>query len=373
MRAVVFLALAAVGFAQTLQNAPDRPSVGPASRPVPAPRLPVVTLATPSDLEDFFYLVAINFRTGAPCARIRALADGGGGGFSERGYQVRSMRSGCYDDVATILHDAKLCEQVTPVNVSGLDGSLVNKAYCLSHLHGPSVVEVPDPHNMDPFVRFMQKLGYDDRRVAEFRHREAPYNNASYTSYCKLRDNPAFLRQVQAGPGYAEPRATAKIRLARPVEYLYEMVAIDTANASLCAKVSPNATFARPGGQTALLQSECYLDLAFNLKNAVYCASLPRAGTFSFINANYDSRESCVETVAIYNRPGFNSGGAHYGPGQFPGPSDLQSALASTGYASGDAAPKMAPDDYWEFFSELALRGSPAERAEFVRRAMTLM
>jgi len=33
----------------------------------------------------------------------------------------------------------------------------------------------------------------------------------------------------------------------------------------------------------------------------------------------------------------------------------------------------MAPDDYWEFFSELALRGSPAERAEFVRRAMTLM
>jgi hypothetical protein len=226
---------------------------------------------------------------------------------------------------------------------------------------------------MDPFVRFMQRLGYDDRRVAEFRHREAPYNNASSTSYSNLRNNPAFLRQVQAGPGYAEPRATAKIRPARPVEYLYKMIAVDTANAGLCAKVSPNATFARPGAQTALLQSDCYLDLAFNLKNAVYCASLPRAGTFPYIDAKYDSRESCVDTVAAYNRPGFDSGGLHYGPGQFPGPSDLQSALGSIGYESADAAPKMAPYDYWELFSELALRGSSAERAEFVRRAMTLM
>jgi hypothetical protein len=365
MMVILCVLFVASGFAQS----------GGVGRPRDVADAALVELKVPSDLDYFFYVVAINFKAPAPCQEIDPLADGGGDGFSQRGYQIQTLRSECYDELARILHDAKLCEQVRPVRTNALDGSRMDKAYCLTHLHGPTTVAVPDVHNMGPFVGLMRKLGYDDRHIAEFRLTEGPYDGGTYGDWQKLRADPMLLDRVRAASSYAEKPLRARLRPANAAEFLYQMAAIDTPEASLCGKISPNATFIDMGGKTALLRSRCYVTIAYNKRNAALCEQLPRAGEFPYVNPIYDSRESCHETVAIYSRPGFDDGGLHYGPSRFPNPSYFEDALLEIGYAKSDVdnlISKPTSDDYWDFLSHLSLRGSSQDRAEFLRRVMSL-
>jgi hypothetical protein len=153
------------------------------------------------------------------------------------------------------------------------------------------------------------------------------------------------------------------------------MVAIDTADASLCAKVSPNATFTDLGHHKALLRSRCFAAIAYNTKSDMLCAQLPRIGTFPHINQyGYDSLEGCEKMVAIYRRPNFNSGGIRYGPSAFPRPSDFQDALRQIGYPQDarSRVPAPTPDDYWQFLLRMKYQGSDDDRRELLRKVMAL-
>ena len=74
-----------------------------------------------------------------------------------------------------------------------------------------------------------------------------PLNSPTCAAYKRLRDDPVLLERLHAAPSYAEPRSRSGIRAANPLEFLFQMVAVDRPDAELCAKVSPNATFADTG------------------------------------------------------------------------------------------------------------------------------
>jgi hypothetical protein len=344
------------------------------TRPVVPPRLPPVELRAPTDLENFFYLIARNFKAPQVCNKISGSADGGGGAMSPRGYQLYSMRSSCYLSLAWDLHDPELCDQVIPVKTAALDGSKMDRAYCRGGVNGSGAGTVAVPTFMEPFVRYMRLLGYDDARVAVDRYDENPYLTETLAVYERLRADEPFIERLRTAPDFVEPRSADKLRPARAAEFLYQMVAIDTEDASLCAKVSPNATFTDPWHRTALLRSRCFVSIAYNTKNDTLCAQLPRTGTFTHVNDQYDSREACEYTVAVYRRPGFDRRLLRDGPSAFPRPTDLQDALRQIGYPQ-DSRSRVAaptPDDYWQFLSKMSFQGSEDDRRELLRKVMAL-
>jgi hypothetical protein len=126
MRMMLFAVLAAVGLSHS-----GHAAVLQTARPA-TPRAALVTLLFPTDLDNFYYVVAMTFRVPALCQRINPLADGGGGGWAPEGYQIRTMRSSCYSNLAALLHNPSLCDQVVAVRTRQLDGSKSDKADCLA-------------------------------------------------------------------------------------------------------------------------------------------------------------------------------------------------------------------------------------------------
>ncbi len=359
---------AAISFALP-DKRPETPSAGPVTRPVRPPRLPAVTLQMPTALDDFYFVAAVNLKAPEICPKINASATGGGG--SERGYQVQTMQSECFMDVAAALHDPSLCDRVKPVRTEYRDGSKLDKSYCLAQLSDHTS---PIPRDMAAFAMLTQKAGYDDSRIISFRYNHGRYNSPTYNTYKKLIEDPQLPRALRKSPSYAEPPSASKIRPSNPVEYLYQAVAVDKNIPELCAKVSANATYTNPFGDIALLRSDCYRSLPYNDRNQALCDQLPQAGTFPYVK-KYDSREECHHTVEIYSRPGFSRDGLRDGPADFPDPWCLGKALQTIGY--GDVrkvneALKPTPEDYWEFLSYVSLWGTKEDRAEFLRRVMNL-
>lgn len=362
-------------FAFTLpEQRPVRASDAPVTRPIVPARLPSVELRGPTDLENFLYVIALNFEAPEVCAKISPSASGSGGGWARRGYQISSMRSACYRSLAWELDDPKLCDQVIPVRSGPLDGSRMDKAECLEGVGGNGGGEIAVPSFMEPFVRYMRLVGYDDARVAADRYDENPYLTETHAVYERLLMDPTFIERLRTAPSFFEPRVAGKLRPARAAEFLYQMVAVDTGDVNLCAKVSPNATFTDLSDRTALLRSRCFMSIAYNTKNETPCAQLPRIGTFPHINDGYDSLEACEKTVAIYKRPDFKPGGGHYGPSVFPRPSDFPDALRQIGYRQDarSRVPAPTPDDYWQFLSRMSRQGSDDDRRELLRRVMAL-
>ena len=215
---------------------PETPSAGPVTRPVPPPRLPAVTLQIPTDLDNFYYVTAVNLKHPEICQKINASAMGGGDRWS-RGYQIRTMQSECYMDLAAALHDPGLCDRVKPVRTESEDGSKVDKNYCVEQINAPTIVT---PRDMDSFAKLMQKAGYDDARIINFRYNHGRYNSPAYEVYRKLVEEPQLLSALRQARSYAEPPSTSNIRPAKPAEYLYQAVAVDKDVPELCAKVSPH-------------------------------------------------------------------------------------------------------------------------------------
>jgi hypothetical protein len=290
-------------------------------------------LRMPSDRDEFFHIVAVNFQQPALCDRINTHADGSTGGWDSP-YRIRRLRSVCRDDVKE------------------------------------KTITVPHPP-MPWFAAQVRAVGYSDADVVQAAWDENPQLTPTYDRYKELLANEVFRSRVRAARSYDEPRDPGRLRPARPVEFLYQMVAIDRPEADLCSKVSPNATF-REGGATALLQVRCHLHIAFNTRDLGLCEALPANGSFPNTNERYESREPCRETVAIYRRPDFKSG-LRYGPTLFPRAADLPASLSEIGYQEGELVP-LAPaaKEYWEFVVRLKYRGSPADKAEFVRRVEAL-
>jgi hypothetical protein len=308
--------------------------------------------------------VANTFKAPDLCQRIDPLAEGASGGFSERGFQVETLRSSCYSNLAIELHNPSLCDHVKPVRIQGLDGSRFDPAYCREHLFAPEIV-VPDVYRMGPFVHFMQQAGLGDREVADFVYEHNPYHNPVYAVYRELREDPGFLARIHAARNYDEPESPANARPANALEFLYQMLAVDANNPALCAEISPNATFRKDG----LLRASCHWDIAVNTRNAALCAQVPAFGAFPGVNRFY-SREACDETMAVVKRPGFSEPG-YYGPAFFPKPSLFQDALHQLG-DDRHAVARPSPNDYWDFLSDLSYRKDSALRAEFLRRVRAM-
>jgi hypothetical protein len=235
---------------------------------------------------------------------------------------------------------------------------------------------------MDVFVAMMRKMGYGDRQIQEFRYKQHIVANPVVDAYSELRTDKAFLALVSTGPSYAEKFSPAKVRPANGVEFLYQMAAIDTNDVSLCAKISPNATFAYlvsrgSAERTSLLRSYCHAVLAYNRLDAAPCAQLPPANESIYVHSDFDSRERCQATVAAdRSRPDrkFMPNGENYGATPFPVPSYFESALHEIGYTGVYAHMKLdapSPDDYWDFLS-VGVRGNGRERVEFLHRIMSL-
>ena len=256
-------------------------------------------LRLPSDRDEFFHIVAVNFQEPALCDRIAARADasdGGDWGGYESPYRIRRLRSVCRDDVK-----------------------------------GATITV---PQSEPGFAAQVRAVGYSDADVVQAAWNENPWLTPTYDRYKELLANEVFRSRVRAARSYDEPRDPGRLRPARPVEFLYQMVAIDRPEADLCSKVSPNATFRDRGGATALLQVRCHLHIAFNTRDL---------------------------------------GGFRYGPTLFPRAADLPASLSEIGYQEGELVP-LAPaaKEYWEFVVRLKYRGSPADKAEFVRRVEAL-
>jgi hypothetical protein len=327
----------------------------------------------PSDRDNFFDIVALNFKVPELCGRINPRAEGGGGAFSPIGYQIETLQTRCYRSLVATMHDKSLCDRVVAVRTFTLDGSKLDRADCLAN-GGLEDVATPDPDRMEPFVALIQNLGYGDRDVVESEYDENPVSSATYAAYERLRDEPVFLQRLLAAPSYQQPRSDSETRSAYPIEFLYQMVAGDRGDAALCAKVSPNATFVFADQQPALLQSRCYLSLAFNTRQARFCDPLPRAGSSRFINEVYDSYERCRETVAAYSRSTAkrDTRGGGY---PFPHAADFPAALQAIGYPAAFAStlvPRPPLMIYWEFVSRLRFRASDEDRTEFVRRVIAM-
>ena len=347
---------------------PEQPSPFPVPGPPVRPRLPVVQIEMPTGADEFFYVAAVNLHEPEICYKVQPLAEGSGSGAIPRGFQIRTLRSECYEELARRLHDAALCEHVQPVRTDVDDGSLLDKAYCVEHLDAPPSIAVP--WRMDGFVQMMRRLGYDDGQVLDHLFHRAPYDNSTMQAYLKLEKDPAFIERVRAGRSYAEPRNKSALRPARAVEFLYQMAAVDTAAPDLCKKISPNALFTDLWNQTALLQSECYVSIALNRHDPALCEKLPPSGTFPNIRERFDSREECRSTVAVQK----DNGGGTYGPTLFRSRSDFPAALRELGYDKAyidSLIPPPTADDYWTVFGDVSSPKSP-NRGDLLRRIMEL-
>jgi len=354
---------------------PDRPTEGPVIRPVRPPRLPVVELKPPTALDKFFCYVAHEFKSPALCGRIHPLADGGGSGRPEKGYQIQTMQSECYFALAGELNDATLCDRLRPVRTEDSDGSKFDKTFCRANLRR-FVHSVPfDSDNTEAVIGFMRKSGYGDEQVAEHRYQTNYLGSSVHRTYRRLLKDREFLTRVRTAQSYSEPRSPKRIRPALPAEYLYRLVAIDTDNASLCAKISPNATFIARRSRTALLQSECYAELAYSGSDATLCNRLPPMGTFPHTDDPYFSREVCHMTIATSGQCCLSDREICNFAAHFPKPTYLEMALRRIGYRNIPASeplPKPTADDYMRYFYHLVHRATPGERARFVYQVMTL-
>jgi hypothetical protein len=290
-----------------------------------------VVLANPSDRDEFFNAIAVNFRQPSFCERIGWRADASYGGWD---FHPRTLRSKCRQEAAP----------------------------------PPSIGFSEVPYSMALFADQVRALGYTDADVTQSAWAAGPYETPVYEVYKSLLSNQEFRSRLRAGANYDEPRDQTRLRPAKPLEFLYQMVALDADETALCSKVSPNATFVDTGA-TALLRSRCFLSTAFNTRDIRFCEQLPPAASFPHINEIYDSRDRCRETVTIYSRPDFK-GNPQYGSNSFPRAVDFHAALREAGYPVDalPAVPGPTPEDYWEFVGRLNHRAPADERAEFLRR-----
>ena len=255
--------------------------------------VPVSTLVLhpPSARDQFFNLVATDFKQPALCNRIDWRADASIRGW-DTPHRIRTMRSACRSNLEL------------PPNADFFSGAGDNAGVrgpgARARIHGCGRAQAA------------HTAGYPATPI--------------YAVYRGLLSNDEFRSRLRAASDYGEARNRARLRPARPIEFMYQMVAVDASEAALCSKISPNATFDDEGSPLALLQSRCYLHIAFNTRDIRSCDPLPAAGSFPHINEIYDSRERCRKTVAIYSRPDF-TGNPLYGSTPFPRAADFEAIL----------------------------------------------
>jgi hypothetical protein len=347
--------LATVGFAQSSEGAHT-------ASPIPPSRLPTVELQAATDMDWFFYFAADRLKAPALCRKIHPMAIGGGGG-GEPGYQVWTVQAQCYASLAAAQCDSTLCQYVKPVKTDVWDGSKLDKDWCLSEMR---IGRRDHPEPMSDIVSLMHKLGVSDRDVAE-RLYQNPENNPTYATYKSLLQDQNFINRVGAARSYAGPWVLTRARPTFGLEYLYQMVAVDTDDPSLCGKISPNATSVEPGLRARLLRSNCYVSIAYNYRNSAICSELPHSAASPYVVDRFDSREFCLEYAAILSKRG-DEDKSWYAPAPLPHAFDFPAVLEQIGYPRSEAESLVPPpthEDYQRYFPVI-------DRATMLKRVMRL-
>jgi hypothetical protein len=295
-------------------------------------------LHPPSDRDQFFFLVAVDFKQPDLCDRIDGRADGStGGGWETGDFHLRRLRSECSS------------------RVSRRDWA-------------PSEV----PRSMPAFATQMRAVGYTDADLAEWVYNAHHDSTLVNDLYRDLLADDEFRSRLRAAASYAEPRDPARLRSATPLEIVYQMVAFDAPEAVLCSKISPNATVKGIAG-AQLLESRCRAHVAFTTRDSSVCESLPAARPSPYVDVTYDSREECQTIIAMYRQRDAKEIPTE-APARVSRAADLRHVLHDIRYPIEKLPHVPAPtdDDYWEFVSDLSFRGAPDARAEFLRRVAAL-
>ena len=315
--------------------------------------------------DDFFYVAGWNLEEPMICREIDPYAIGRR---DQQDDNLTYMQSDCYRNVAVLLHEPEFCNQVRSAGLDRLVGSIFTKWKCRKQNY---TVGTSMPDDQQSFVQTMRAIGYGDEEVLNALYQVNPINNTTHEAFEKVQNDPAFVQRINSGSSYAESFSAQSVRPAYSLEYLYEMMAVERNDSSLCRKISPNAAFQARNRPTISMLSGCYWDLAFNLRDESICNELPLSGT-SPIVPDYNSREACVQNVAVLRRPSSNLNRATSASVFFSKPTQFQEALEQIGYASDLAhVPRATDEDYWRFFSYLegTHDQSPA-RNEFVNRVI---
>jgi hypothetical protein len=290
-------------------------------------------LHRPSDRDQFFFLVAVDFEQPALCSRIDGRADASRGGGWGGEFEIRRLRSVCHSHLA-------LRSQETPLW-------------------------------MPAFAAQVRDLGYTDADLAEWVYNTHHNSTLADDLYRDLLADDEFRSRLRAAASHAEPRDAARLRSATLLEIVYQMVAIDAREGALCSRISPNATYNNFGPR--LLQSRCYVHMVFDTRDSGLCELLPAARSFPRADIGYDSREGCQTIVPMHRQRSVSDGDAN-GPTRLSRAADLQQVLRDIEYPVDrlPQVPRPTDDDYREFVSALNFRGPADARAEFLRRVAAL-
>jgi hypothetical protein len=320
--------------------------------------------------DDFFYVVAWNFQQPTICNQIDPRATGREDQQDEFN-GVTYMQSDCYRAVSALGNDPAQCDKVKSAGIDRLVGSYRAKSQCRAQRYTQGTAL---PADGERFVSMMHAAGYEDAQVSDWLYHSSGLNSALHQTYENLRKDPAFVQQVMSGPSYNETFSMRNLRPAKSAEYLYEMMAVDGNDPSLCEKVSPNATHQWNNGTTFPLRSLCYWDIAFNRRDAALCEKLPHRGSSPLVS-DYGSEEGCVDNIAVLLRPGANMAWATSGPTVFPERTQFQDALEQIGYpqsAQAAQTPKPTGSDYQDFFFAVSRSNGNPARSDFVARVSAM-
>lgn len=328
------------------------------------PLLIALTMHPPSDMDDFYYVVAWTLKEPAVCGKI----DGNAIGREDQrdSTDLTYMQSDCYRNVAAMVHAPQLCKNVKSAGADRLVGSLVAKYKCRRQKY--TVGSASQGHN---FVGAMRSVGFGDEQLAEFMYQNRPdiYLDPILKT---LRTDPVFLSRLQASTSYEEPYMPNNKRDAHPLEFLDEIAAIQWDLPSLCQKISPNAQARDLNNYVGSLRFACYSYIAFNRRDNSLCQKLPAAS--NLLQANQGAfREGCMKNVAVLRNPAANLQWGRYGPAYFPTWLQFREAVQGLGYPSTTPwlqLPRPTPEQYADHLSYIAWPEHRAARDEFVRRVL---
>jgi hypothetical protein len=318
-----------------------------------------------SEKDDFLYVVAWTLKEPALCGRIDVHAIGRPDQSDSTDFTY--MQSDCYRNVAAMIHAPRFCDNVKSAGVDRLIGSLVAKSECRKQNY---TVGTAMPRSGPDFVRAMQSFGFTDEYLAEIHYESRP-DIYVLPILNKLRLDPVFLPRLRASISYEEPSAPENKRNAYSLEFLDEMVAIQSDLPFLCKKISRNAQARSLNGFSGSLQSTCYSHIAFNLRDDSLCRKLPTASNFQQTQQG-DFLEGCMKHVAFLRSPSAHLWG-RYGPEYFPSWPQFQETMQELGYPAATdwlRLPRPTPQEYGYYLWELAWPEHQPARDDFVRRIL---
>ena len=288
------------------------------------PTLIHLTMHPPSARDDFYYVVAWNFRQPAICQEIDARSIGREDQRDEdKG--LTYLQSDCYRNVAAQLHDPTLCSHVRSAGIDRLAGSQIAQWKCRRQRYTWGTAWLADEQS---FIEVMRSAGYGDEQISDWLYRGNRLGGIVHGSLEKLQEDPSFMQLVNSRPDYSEAYSLQNLHLATSAEYLFQVMAVNENNPSLCKKISPGAIHRWNNGKSNPLASVCYSEIAFNRRDDSFCGKLPHLGS-SPLSSDFISYEGCMKNIEVLRRPGSNLGWATNGPVLFPEKTGVQGSTRS--------------------------------------------